>query len=736
MLDAFVFEPFSINQSLLDSFLLENDGFEVYVASSSGTAPLSGSGAISDPYLVSSTSAVDFDNLMATFGPYTTIHLAPGTYTTQGHSDGMTTGWSPRRGQRIVGAGVDITTLQLAVANPTADKAYFIIGADDSAFINGFEVIDLTLDANQGATAHANIAAGAIKVYGTHTRAQRVRTMNFGTLTKFKRGMAIVLAGAFPDNPEPFDCVVDACIVDQPFPNSVREVACITFAGGERATDGVIAFHKACVVRNSLIDCNYISNEVPFYGITMSGGSATANAKIAHGRSAMDWVVVTGALVNSSLANPFNGSYQLTSVNTSANTISYTPVSTPAYDANGDIYIGRTPCQRVAILPSGGISISGGVATVQTLTPHNRLPGQNVVLNNVGGLTPSINGSAIITDLGSTPSPTTLRFPYSGSGTPDSTNAWIGVDFYGIVTNGGRNVIVESNRILNSTFGVFQDTGLSWGVGDIYVQTGSTKDLTVRDNYLNGLLSAVYFKLGQVSGGDSNQQPTRAGASLTRGGAGNLTATFTTQSAHGFVLGQGVVIVGAKVGGVLSNYFNGAFQIISIPDPKSFTYLMTQDPGGNADSSPASKFGALWKAGRIVIEDNIVELILTITQGVDLPAAIRLDRVASTPAAPVSPYVFSAVVIRGNVIRHFDNASDPLALPMAIQLNSCENAIVEGNIVKLDRSDPVRFTACGSVKFFNNQAPSGALIQGYDTLNAQYVNELTTDADLSLILAT
>ena len=63
--DAFVFDPFSVNQPLIDSLLLEPDSFEVYVAiGSSG-----GSGTISDPYLVN--TATLFDQLMNSFAPYT-----------------------------------------------------------------------------------------------------------------------------------------------------------------------------------------------------------------------------------------------------------------------------------------------------------------------------------------------------------------------------------------------------------------------------------------------------------------------------------------------------------------------------------------------------------------------------------------------------------------------------------------------------------------------------------------
>jgi len=136
--DAFVFEPFSVNQPLIDSLLLEPDSFEVYVAIGSG----GGSGTISDPYLVNTASL--FDPLMNSFQPYTTVHLGPGLFPTQGHADGVGGGWQPKRGQRIVGSGIDVTTVKLAPASPTADKAYFAIGVDDLALIDGFEASDFT----------------------------------------------------------------------------------------------------------------------------------------------------------------------------------------------------------------------------------------------------------------------------------------------------------------------------------------------------------------------------------------------------------------------------------------------------------------------------------------------------------------------------------------------------------------------------------------------------------------
>ena len=241
-----------------------------------------------------------------------------------------------------------------------------------------------------------------------------------------------------------------------------------------------------------------------------------------------------------------------------------------------------------------------------------------------------------------------------------------------------------------------------------------------------------------MSGSDANQQPTRSGTSLNRGSTPYLTATFTTSAAHGLVLGQVLAVAGAKIGGnpAPADTYNGVFVVASVPNPTQFTYQMKSAPSDNADASPAPKFGALWQVGRLVIENNIIELVLTITTLIDLPTAVRLERIPSTPAAPVSPYALGQVVVRGNCIRHVDNTTDASALPLGIQLFSCEAAVIEDNVIRLDGTNPIQFSGCGTVKFFNNQAPSGLLIQGFDVDNAHSVNELATDADLSLLLAT
>ena len=113
LLDAFVFEPFSVNESLLDSLLLEPDQFEFWI-SATGTSPTA-SGTECDPY--DGSSQMLLDKLMATFPPNTTVHLGPGMFVTNGNNGG----WAPKSGQRIVGAGFDETILKLINASSSAN---------------------------------------------------------------------------------------------------------------------------------------------------------------------------------------------------------------------------------------------------------------------------------------------------------------------------------------------------------------------------------------------------------------------------------------------------------------------------------------------------------------------------------------------------------------------------------------------------------------------------------------
>jgi len=181
--------------------------------------------------------------------------------------------------------------------------------------------------------------------------------------------------------------------------------------------------------------------------------------------------------------------------------------------------------------------------------------------------------------------------------------------------------------------------------------------------------------------------------------------------------------------------FNGTFVVISVLRPTVFTYLMTSAPGANA-SGPVV-FGAMWQEGRLLIENNIIELVLSLYP----PGGGFATGILVSGGSAVSPYVFEQVVIRGNNIRNVDNGFDSSGSPHGIALSSCQTAIIENNIINLNSSSQtppynIWHIQCGPVKYFNTQTPDGRLVQGYNFAAGQSVNELTTDVELEMLRRT
>jgi hypothetical protein len=98
------------------------------------------------------------------------------------------------------------------------------------------------------------------------------------------------------------------------------------------------------------------------------------------------------------------------------------------------------------------------------------------------------------------------------------------------------------------------------------------------------------------------------------------------------------------------------------------------------------------------------------------------------------------VVIRRNIIRHVDGASDPSGMipGRGIVVSGCGDLVVEENVVDLDATAPIEYKLCGSVRFFNNQTAAGVLIQGVDVTNAQNpknAGELPTNIEDAILLS-
>lgn len=64
--------------------------------------------------------------------PPIAVHLGPGTFQTNGYAEGVSGGWQPRPGMKIVGSGIDVTVLQLAT-NSTSNAHFYAVGHAMSA---------------------------------------------------------------------------------------------------------------------------------------------------------------------------------------------------------------------------------------------------------------------------------------------------------------------------------------------------------------------------------------------------------------------------------------------------------------------------------------------------------------------------------------------------------------------------------------------------------------------------
>jgi hypothetical protein len=133
----------------------------------------------------------------------------------------------------------------------------------------------------------------------------------------------------------------------------------------------------------------------------------------------------------------------------------------------------------------------------------------------------------------------------------------------------------------------------------------------------------------------------------------------------------------------------------------SFTYELPVAPG---EAPSDLQFGALWQVGLEIIENNSIEL----------GSAGHPNTYAHSVALPFygpdfgAQYNFRNVIARNNVIRLLP--AQPAQLTRAVELTSTERAIMENNVVDLPGSGSMTYSHSRALRFFNNQTPSGALV--------------------------
>jgi hypothetical protein len=101
-----------------------------------------------------------FDEVMQGMAKNVRIHIGPGLFHTRGFAPNDSRGWQLKTGQKIIGAGMEVTTLRLIGAE-NADQHYHVVGmpieptgTSPIAPLENFEISHLTLDCNADAAAN------------------------------------------------------------------------------------------------------------------------------------------------------------------------------------------------------------------------------------------------------------------------------------------------------------------------------------------------------------------------------------------------------------------------------------------------------------------------------------------------------------------------------------------------------------------------------------------------------
>jgi hypothetical protein len=153
----------------------------------------------------------------------------------------------------------------------------------------------------------------------------------------------------------------------------------------------------------------------------------------------------------------------------------------------------------------------------------------------------------------------------------------------------------------------------------------------------------------------------------------------------------------------------------------------------------AGYFGRIWQTGRLVIENNVIELaVRSIAPYYEWGHAGGVRMYGYFYFPPRYPLV--EVIIRGNIIRNLNDGSAPAN--RAIEVAGCERVLVERNVVGTDRAHSLEHSVPPGneqIKTFNNTTPGGGLVksyvQGSDDTAPEVVTQVVTELEDVMVSA-
>lgn len=361
------------------------------------------------------------------------------------------------------------------------------------------------------------------------------------------------------------------------------------------------------------------------------------------------------------------------------------------------------PCYVFSVitaLPDSGVSetVDSGIEDCMAVSPSANNAGQAIAFH-VGS-----QEDASPTNEGFAQSPYIRNCFVDCGVTPDVDPAnW---KYRGLSMGWCRGGVVEGNSVRNTD------------IGGPYQDKRSARDIIVRNCFFKNVARGPNWNLGVL--GSELVQGT---VSLTR--SGNVgTVSGGQLSVSGLAVGDRVKIITS------AGDYNGVYVITTVQQsPAQFTVTT---PATGPSPATVTSVKKVFGLSRAVVEGNLIELV----QGVSGVAAVFVDdNNGTSPYAEGPDYVHGDIIIRNNKIGYVDGVVPVGASDLAFQVNGAKNLIVSNNVVDSANSKPLQNQRCGSVKYFNDLAPNGSLIQGFDPDQQKKYSELATDAEDAFVLA-
>jgi hypothetical protein len=615
-----------------------------------------------------------FDRLMCEMPSNIQIRLGPGTYLTRGFAPNDSRGWQPKTGQKIIGAGTVVTTLQLVGAE-NADQHYHLIGmpiepssTTPIAPLESFEVSDLTLDANledqPGRTdpGYAPVACGAVRVFGHQCRVSRVRTINWGTRS-LKQGcfvISILQASGKPTvngNPiitEKDHCGIEDCIAIQPSQSCARETTVLHIGGLKNSENHAQGFGRGPFIRRNFVDGQFHSTPNPD---------------------------VIPAIPSVPYPSFFSTSKSGTQITGSTGT-----------------FVGKRPHFRI------GLDVG---TFVRFYNPNNPLS--------------RWNGYFPITALGATDDTLLIGLASSTGTNDDSSLVIMGTEFRGIAVSSCVSAVVEQNQIHNCWIGgpysspmddsVTQPTSPPTLAREEHLDPGNALNIRSQIVRLNSYWNTVagpYWNMGGLSAPVS-------GSSISYAATTGL-VTVTTASQHKLWVKARV-----KIESTPDGRYEGLQEITDIADGMHFKYQLAANLQNMASGS--AQYRVVSGADFLLIDGNVIELadldetefaIKEYVLGASVLGPIYRARGIIVGdnwlSARGGPYAHGQVIVRKNKIRFVDGqlaaTREGIGIPAGsgIQITGAKQVHLTNNVVEVNARNPVQIFRCGKVYVFNNES--------------------------------